>query len=365
MISKIFSLLLLGVLLLFPSLSFAKSYSDVSSGYKHYLAIDSLSNEGVLQGYSDGNFHPNGTINRAEAIKTLVSARFDSAEVSNSIAWHIPLGHSYAVFPDVGINEWYASYIEYAHNNQIIQGYPDNTFKPANSINFAEGLKMILNSYNVDTKTINYYGNPKVIVSSTDWFAPYFSYVNKYNLINKDKTYHPAQQMSRGEFVEVIYRLKKVLATQEAYIDEKDVDSDEYTITIPKLSIINIPVKFADPHNEQLALDVLKDGIGHYLSAPGDEKKMVLFGHSSGYSWDQSNYKTIFRNIDRLSEGDKIYINYREKGYVYQTYNSKIIPATEDRQMLENPDNNEMLLYTCWPPNSIRERYIIYSKPIM
>ena len=140
--------------------------------------------------------------------------------------------------------------------------------------------------------------------------------------------------------------------------------STEYTITIPSLNIIALKVSFADVYNEKGALNVLKEGLGHYLSPPDAHRKMVLFGHSSGYSWDHSNYKTILKQIDHLKNGDRIYINYKEKGYIYEVFKSEIIPASQDYKLLNDEQINELALYTCWPPNSISHRYVVYGKPI-
>ena len=168
-----------------------------------------------------------------------------------------------------------------------------------------------------------------------------------------------------GEFVEIMHRTKTVLATGlPEYIAPSNPTSNEYTITIPALNIINLPVYFADPYNETAALEILKKGIGQYLKPPNRGEKTVLFGHSSGYSWDNSPYKTILNQINKLHNGDNIYLNYKEKGYAYEIFKSDIIPASEDYRIIENPRSNELALYTCWPPNSISHRYVVYGKPL-
>ena len=91
---------------------------------------------------------------------------------------------------------------------------------------------------------------------------------------------------------------------------------------------------------------------------------MVLFGHSSGYSWDKSPYKTILTKIDQLQVGDIIYINYQEKGYVYQINQKEIRPASDMASVMEDYGYEEMALYTCWPPNGISKRYVVYASPI-
>ncbi|MBU0577056.1 sortase [Patescibacteria group bacterium] len=350
--------------LLFPNVSFAKSYSDVPYAHKYNESINTLSNQNIINGYENGEFHPEGNINRAEAVKILVEALYDDNAINNSLDWHKKLNHKYVMFPDVGINEWYGSYVEVAYQNNIIQGFSDNTFKPSNNLNFAEALKIILESHGVNLN-VDYQENPLLYINRSDWYTPYFSYAYEYNLINQNKFYHPAQLITRGEFAEIVYRLQTVQETGlPEFVASSLPTSDEYKITIPELDIINLNVNFADPDDERAALDVLKYGLGHYLYPPDNGKKTVVFGHSSGYSWDNSPYKTILRQIDNLSNGDKIYINYKEKGYVYEIFSSDIIPATEDYRIVENQLNNELALYTCWPPDRIDYRYVVYGKPI-
>ena len=345
--------------------AYAKSYPDVPASHKNVQSIASLSDQGIISGYPNGEFHPEGLINRAEAVKILVGMKFDKSAIEGSVDWHVKLRHRYVIFPDVKIGEWFGKYVEMAYQNKIVQGYPDNTFKPGNNINFAEALKIILESYKVDYRNLAFKESPLLYVKKSDWFAPYFTYAYEYNLINQNKFYHPGQLITRGEFVEIIYRLQTVINNNlPEFIADRLPTSNEYRITIPRLDIIDLPVSFADPKNEKAALDVLKRGLGQYLATPDSGKKMVLFGHSSGYSWDNSPYKTILKQIDKIKTGDKVYINYKERGYVYEIFKSDIIPATEDYKLIQDQNNNELALYTCWPPNQIKYRYVVYGKPV-
>jgi len=343
----------------------AKTYSDVSTSHKNYTAIMALSDESIIRGYDNGTFGPEKTINRAEAVKILVKSTTPETDISSALNWHLALGHSFALYPDVKIKEWFTPFVEVATKKSIVKGYPDGTFKPGNSINFAEALKVILETYDVDTSGIPYVERPLLFVKQGDWFEKYFTYAYTANLINRNKFYHPGQLITRGEFTEIMYRVKTLQNSRLAQFPESSTPtSNEYTITIPRLNIVNLQVSFADPSNEKGALDVLKRGLGHYLATPGSGKKMVLFGHSSGYSWDNSPYKTVLKHIDQISSGDKVYINYHEKGYGFEIFKSSVIPATQDKQLLENQNSNELALYTCWPPNSIKYRYVVFGKPI-
>lgn len=343
----------------------AKIYPDVPVNHKHHNSIAALTNNDTIQGYPNGEFHPDGLINRAEAVKILTKSKYSASQIDNSLEWHKKANHRYVLFPDVPIWEWYGKYVETSFQNHIIQGYPDGTFKPANNINFAEALKVILETYKIDFSQNSYQPNKLLYVHRGVWYEKYFTYAYDHNLINQNKFYHPAQLITRGEFVEIIYRLDEMLKNRlPEYIANGLPTSDEYKITIPKLNIINVDVNFASVYDATSALGILKYGLGNYLNPPDSNKKMLLFGHSSGYAWDHSSYKTVLKEINKLSNGDRIYINYKEKGYVYEVYNSSIIPASQDHILVENDNLHELTLYTCWPPNSIKQRYVVYGKPV-
>lgn len=344
---------------------FAKIYPDVPVNHKHHDAVANLTNKDTIQGYPNGEFHPDGLINRAEAVKILTKSKFPTTTINSSLDWHKQANHRYVVFPDVALGKWYDKFVEVSFQNQIVQGYPDGLFRPANNINFAEALKVILKTYKVDLSQNSYTSDKLLYVHRGEWFEKYFTYAYDHNLINQNKFYHPGQLITRGEFVEVIYRLEEMLKNRlPEYIAKGLPTSNEYKITIPKLNIINVDVNFASVYDPTSALGILKYGLGSYLNPPDSQKKMLLFGHSSGYSWDQSNYKTILREINRLSNGDRVYINYKEKGYVFEIYNSDIIPASKDHTLVQNASSYELALYTCWPPNSIAQRYVVYGKPV-
>ncbi len=360
----IFSTFLIGISSFVSAVS-ARQFYDVASSHKNHTAISELTDLDIVKGYRDGSFRPNDTISRAEATKLLMSSTKSDSLIQATQAALPQNIKNMLPFHDVGNSSWYSPYIALAYQQGVVNGYSNGLFKPHKTISFAEGLKVILETYEADTSRVRFQNHSLLYVQRSDWFAQYFTYAYNKNLINRDKFYHPAQPMTRGDFVEILYRLRTI---QEHGINQFVFDqyqtSNEYTVTIPSLDLININVAFADPHNAKKSLDVLKDGLGHYLSPPGSGKKMVLFGHSSGYSWDNSNFKQVLRQIDQLKDGDRIYINYKEKGYAYQVGSREIVPAPQLDKVLNDYGYEEIALYTCWPPDSTSHRYVIYAGKI-
>ena len=104
-------------------------YSDVSADDWFNNAVSTLTNAGVLDGYEDGTFKPNGNITRAEF--ATITARFFEATYDGE-----------NLFPDIA-GHWAQDYINEAANAGIVNGYEDGTFRPQQYITRAEAVTMV------------------------------------------------------------------------------------------------------------------------------------------------------------------------------------------------------------------------------
>ena len=105
------------------------NYSDVSEDAWYNNAVSTLSNAGVIDGYEDGTFKPDGNITRAEFATIAVrffEATYDGGDLFSDIAGH-----------------WAQDYINEAANAGIVDGYPDGTFRPQQYITRAEAMTMV------------------------------------------------------------------------------------------------------------------------------------------------------------------------------------------------------------------------------
>ena len=171
------------------------TFSDVDVENKKNPAIDYLYDEEVLAGYEDGSFKPENTVNRAELLKILVEGQGIT-----------PDENTYKnCFPDV-TTEWYAKYVCYAKEEGWVGGYPDGTFRPADSVNKVEALKMLLNSQEIATETPD--EKPFTDVAVDDWFAPYVTTAQKLELLEETGySFSPDSDRSRAGIAEELYRL--------------------------------------------------------------------------------------------------------------------------------------------------------------
>ena len=120
------------------------AFTDISDGVWYENYVNSAYEYGVINGYSDGTFKPGNYVNRAEAMKILLTASGipDTAGayifIGNEDSWENP-------FSDVSTEDWFYEYVMQAYTGEIVSGYADGTFGGGNNITRAEVCKIVLN----------------------------------------------------------------------------------------------------------------------------------------------------------------------------------------------------------------------------
>lgn len=107
----------------------SSGYSDVKTGDWFNNAVSTLSKAGIIAGYEDGSFKPNGYITRAEF--ATIAARFFDVTYNGK-----------DLFPDIS-GHWAKDYINQAANKGFVNGYEDGTFKPDRNITRAEAVTLV------------------------------------------------------------------------------------------------------------------------------------------------------------------------------------------------------------------------------
>lgn len=167
-------------------------FSDVPDSSTYAQAAAYLKEHKVIQGYADGSFRPENSINRAEFLKIILEGK----------GIH-PSGSAFKnCFPDVG-TQWFASYVCYAKEHGILIGYPDGYFRPEQTINRAESLKIFINTYAVLQKTESTF----VDVPSGQWFTPFIATAEQLGILTEkpNTLFYPAREMTRGAMITVLY----------------------------------------------------------------------------------------------------------------------------------------------------------------
>lgn len=106
-------------------------FSDITPGAWYEEYVYRLVDMGAISGYPDGTFKPSKTITKAEYVKILAAASGDNI----TSAKH--------TFSDVSTSSWYAPYITWAVENEIIDSSADR-FYPNNNITREEAALILL-----------------------------------------------------------------------------------------------------------------------------------------------------------------------------------------------------------------------------
>ncbi|MBI4231718.1 endo alpha-1,4 polygalactosaminidase, partial [Candidatus Peregrinibacteria bacterium] len=159
------------------------SFSDINDETPYAKAILYAQENNIVKGYEDGSFKPGNEIDRSEFTKIIINALFPSSEIYGSNC-----------FPDV-TDEWFAEFVCTAKRKNIIKGYSDNNFHPEYKISFAEGAKIISNSFGFPGSD-----DPEL------WYKEYEKNLSEKNAVPESIKYID-QKINRGEMVEIIWRL--------------------------------------------------------------------------------------------------------------------------------------------------------------
>lgn len=171
-------------------------FTDVPSAHQNYVAIKYLNSVGILKGYEDNTFRPEQKVNRAEALKIILTGTGIS----------VPEETEASTFTDVSTTDWFAKYVSKAKELGIVSGNPDGTFAPARTVARSEFIKMLLMSNGF--KTENWAGQELFSdVPKDAWFNPYMNYAGQAGLVVKDEqnNIYPSQELTRAEVAEILY----------------------------------------------------------------------------------------------------------------------------------------------------------------
>lgn len=158
-------------------------FSDITADDERCEAITYVKDQGIFEGYPDGTFGPDIAINRAETVK-VISEGFDLEM--------LPDPQDNLGFSDVIMNEWYMPYLATAKSAGIIEGYPDGTFKPEQTVNYVELIKIFFETAGVELGE-----------EGGEWYQRYLDYA----VLNDYLVYDELEAgMERGDVAVLFYQ---------------------------------------------------------------------------------------------------------------------------------------------------------------
>jgi subtilisin family serine protease len=171
------------------------SFPD-TQGHKNEQAITYLRSIGIINGYADGTFKPEKEVNRAELLKIVIEGKGIT-----------PSADEYKnCFKDV-TSGWYMPYVCYAKEQKWVEGYKNGTFKPSQTVNKVEAIKILFESQGVRLpETVDV--KPFDDIGKAEWSAPYISRAKELGILEETGLIlGKAVKMKRAGICENLYRL--------------------------------------------------------------------------------------------------------------------------------------------------------------
>ncbi len=137
-------------------------------------------------------------------------------------------------------------------------------------------------------------------------------------------------------------------------------------LIIPKLNV-DVPVHFGIQLSE--VMSAMNSGVAHYRIAganayPGEVGNTVITGHSAGDVYSSNQYKYIFSGLERLEDGDLIYINYNSVRYTYQVTKKEVVEPTDVAALVVQTEKPILTLVTCTPLGTSRYRLLVTAEQV-
>ena len=167
------------------------SFSDIPEDAPYKDAVYKLVENGVLEGYPDGTFRPNGNLTRAEMCK-MINLTFGYTDTADA-----------AGFPDLDTNEWYMPYVLAAQKAGYVLGDEGTgNFRPNDNITRQEVcviLYRIIKPYEFDL--------PITISDEVpDWAKKYVEAIVKNGIIplEENNTFRATEPIRRFELASAL-----------------------------------------------------------------------------------------------------------------------------------------------------------------
>lgn len=233
-------------------------------------------------------------------------------------------------FSDLTNNHTYNEAINFITENNIVQGYPDGTFKPDNKINRAELLKIIIESKFSDDeidnalneyRAKNYWYVDLKDVDIDSWYGSYVRIAIQEGIIEgySDGTFKPSQNVN---FVEA---LKIVLKTYN--IDYTENTTPWYKGLVEKGAELNLNPLDITAFNLNITRAQMADLITRILKY---QNKTL-----DNYLDNAVNTKQTYTSIKNGEDNIKSFINKNNQNYDIPTSGYPIVEFTSSKDIYE------------------------------
>ena len=178
--------------------------------------VDTLVSLGIVEGFEDGSFQPNGTVTRAQMAKMIYVLRTGKSDAS-------AYNDDKTSFTDIG-SHWARGYIKYCQSLGIIAGKSNTIFAPNATVTAQEAAKMLL-------VTLGYNANKAGLVGA-NWAAKTNALADENGLLEDVNTSFtgPCPRQYAAQLIYNAIDTPTVVWRDDAYTNTNYSDGDNKTI---------------------------------------------------------------------------------------------------------------------------------------
>lgn len=150
--------------------------------------------------------------------------------------------------------------------------------------------------------------------------------------------------------------------------DENVAVGADPKLIIPKINV-DVPIIFGAGSDYSSQMAAMQKGVAQFSVAgananPGEIGNTVIAGHSSNDLFDSGDYKFIFAQLDKLNNGDIIYVNYKSVHYTYSVVKKEVVDPTNVSALVYTTSKPMLTLITCTPLGTSKYRLLVTAEQI-
>ena len=277
--------------------------------------VDTLVSLGVVNGYDDGSFKPNGTVTRAEMAKMIYVLRTGNSDAS-------AYNDDKTSFTDIG-SHWARGYIKYCQSLGIIAGKSATKFCPNDKVTAQEAAKMLL-------VTIGYNAEKAGLVGA-GWASKTNALADENGLLENVNTSFTAA-CPRQYAAQLIYNAidaATVVWRDDAYTNQNYNGKDNQTIGEKYMGLSKTV------------------GILEEVTKDNDKDTYSLYVNTDKYE-DECSGKKLLNNFTKVSKDysalkyQKVKVLYKDKDKVFGVYamtdDNTVVSAVMDQVKMDSAD---------------------------
>ena len=263
--------------------------------------VDTLVSLGVIEGFENGSFQPNGTVTRAQMAKMIYVLRTGNSDAS-------AYNDDKTSFTDIG-SHWARGYIKYCQSLGIIAGKSNTIFAPNATVTAQEAAKMLLVTLGYDAT--------KAGLTGANWASKTNALADENGLLEDVNTSFTGA-CPRQYAAQLIYNTifaPTVVLRDDVYTNENYAGHDNKTVG-EKYMGLKTTVGTLDTVSKESGKDTYKLTIGETDNTDDDSTKPLV-----------TSFTKVKKDYNDLLD-QEVKVLYKAKDDVYGVF------ATEDSDVL-------------------------------